>query len=78
MSIGFQELETPLPSQVDSDAAKFYEVVDGGIVENPPMGAREVDSCLSSSGSHWSNRRVESTGPGQLAKPCSRSIPPAS
>jgi len=25
----------------DSDAAKFYEAVDGHILENPPMGARE-------------------------------------
>jgi Uma2 family endonuclease len=31
-----------LPSaHLDPDAAKFYEVVDGQIVENPPMGARE-------------------------------------
>jgi Uma2 family endonuclease len=29
------------PAHLDSDAAKFYEVVDGQIVENPPMGARE-------------------------------------
>ena len=27
------------PHDWDSDAAKFYEVVDGRIVENPPMGA---------------------------------------
>ena len=29
------------PAHLDPDAAKFYEVVDGQIVENPPMGARE-------------------------------------
>jgi Uma2 family endonuclease len=29
------------PVQLDSEAAKFYEVVDGEIQENPPMGARE-------------------------------------
>lgn len=28
-------------AHTDPDAAKFYEVVDGQIVENPPMGARE-------------------------------------
>jgi Uma2 family endonuclease len=28
-------------ARMDPDAAKFYEVVDGQIVENPPMGARE-------------------------------------
>jgi Uma2 family endonuclease len=41
MAIGVQELEMQPPALVDSDAAKFYEVVDGKIVENPPMGARE-------------------------------------
>jgi Uma2 family endonuclease len=41
MAIGVQELEMLPPALVDSDAAKFYEVVDGKIVENPPMGARE-------------------------------------
>jgi hypothetical protein len=28
------------PPHWDPDAAKFYEVVDGRVVENPPMGAR--------------------------------------
>jgi Uma2 family endonuclease len=28
-------------ARMDPDAAKFYEVVDGQIVKNPPMGARE-------------------------------------
>jgi Uma2 family endonuclease len=28
-------------ARLDPDAAKFYEVVEGQIVENPPMGARE-------------------------------------
>jgi Uma2 family endonuclease len=41
MAIGVQELEMLPPALVDSDAAKFYAVVDGKIVENPPMGARE-------------------------------------
>jgi Uma2 family endonuclease len=41
MAIGVQELEMQPLALVDSDAAKFYEVVDGKIVENPPMGARE-------------------------------------
>jgi Uma2 family endonuclease len=41
MATGIQELEMLPPALVDSDAAKFYEVVDGKIVENPPMGARE-------------------------------------
>ncbi len=29
------------PADLDPDSAKFYEVVDGQVVENPPMGARE-------------------------------------
>jgi Uma2 family endonuclease len=29
------------PQGLDSDALKFYEVVDGQILENPPMGAME-------------------------------------
>jgi Uma2 family endonuclease len=41
MATGIQELEMLPPALVDSDAAKFYEVVDGKIVVNPPMGARE-------------------------------------
>jgi Uma2 family endonuclease len=41
MAIGVQELEMQPLALVDSDAAKFYAVVDGKIVENPPMGARE-------------------------------------
>jgi Uma2 family endonuclease len=41
MAIGVQELEMQPPALVDSDAAKFYEVVDGKIVENPPKGARQ-------------------------------------
>jgi Uma2 family endonuclease len=41
MATGIQELEMLPPALVDSDAAKFYEVVDGKIVENPPMGARQ-------------------------------------
>ena len=35
---GFGAVPTP---GWDSDALKFYEVVDGKIVENPPMGAKE-------------------------------------
>jgi Uma2 family endonuclease len=41
MATGIDELDTLPPTHLDPDAAKFYEVVDGQIVENPPMGARE-------------------------------------
>jgi Uma2 family endonuclease len=41
MATGIDELDTLPPAHLDPDAAKFYEVVDGQIVENPPMGARE-------------------------------------
>ena len=41
MATGIHDLETLPPAHLDPDAAKFYEVVDGQIVENPPMGARE-------------------------------------
>jgi Uma2 family endonuclease len=41
MATGVHDLETLPPAHLDSDAAKFYEVVDGQIVENPPMGAQE-------------------------------------
>ena len=41
MATGVIDSETLPPAHLDSDAAKFYEVVDGQIVENPPMGARE-------------------------------------
>src|SRR5438309_6151248 len=33
--------ESFAPPGLDSDALKFYEVVDGQILENPPMGAME-------------------------------------
>jgi Uma2 family endonuclease len=36
------QLDEPVPpSHWDPDAANFYEVVDGRIVDNPPMGAGE-------------------------------------
>jgi Uma2 family endonuclease len=41
MATGIHDLETLPPAHLDPDAAKFYEVVDGQIVENPPMGAQE-------------------------------------
>jgi Uma2 family endonuclease len=41
MATGIQDLDTLPPAHLDPDAAKFYEVVDGQVVENPPMGARE-------------------------------------
>jgi Uma2 family endonuclease len=41
MATGTYDLDTLPPAHLDPDAAKFYEVVDGQIVENPPMGARE-------------------------------------
>jgi Uma2 family endonuclease len=41
MATGIYDLDTLPPAHLDPDAAKFYEVVDGQIVKNPPMGARE-------------------------------------
>ena len=41
MATGIHDPDTLPPAHLDPDAAKFYEVVDGQIVENPPMGARE-------------------------------------
>jgi Uma2 family endonuclease len=41
MATGLQVAEPMPPAHWDADAAKFYEVVDGRIVENPPMGARQ-------------------------------------
>jgi Uma2 family endonuclease len=41
MATVIQDLDTLPPAHLDPDAAKFYEVVDGKIVETPPMGARE-------------------------------------
>ena len=35
-------------ARMDPDAAKFYEVVDGQIVENPPMGGGNRFWLLSS------------------------------
>ena len=62
MATGIHDLETLPPAHLDPDAAKFYEVVDGQIVENPPMGAREsiLASFLQVDGP---GRPVESTGP---------------
>jgi Uma2 family endonuclease len=41
MATGVTNPDTLTLAHLDPDAAKFYEVVDGQIVENPPMGARE-------------------------------------
>jgi Uma2 family endonuclease len=41
MATGLQVSESALSAGMDSDLLKFYEVVDGQIVENPPMGAEE-------------------------------------
>jgi Uma2 family endonuclease len=41
MATGTQLAEPLPPPDWDSDAARFYEVVDGRVVENPPMGAQE-------------------------------------
>jgi len=41
MATDLHPSETLPPYQLDPEAAKFYEVVDGHIVENPPMGALE-------------------------------------
>jgi Uma2 family endonuclease len=41
MATATHELDTLPITHLDPDVAKFYEVVDGQIVENPPMGARE-------------------------------------
>jgi Uma2 family endonuclease len=41
MATAVDELDELTLARMDPDAAKFYEVVDGQIVENPPMGARE-------------------------------------
>jgi Uma2 family endonuclease len=40
MATGTYDLDTLPPAHLDPDAAKFYEVVDGQIVENPPLDAR--------------------------------------
>ncbi len=50
MATGVYDLDTLPPAHLDSDAAKFYEVVDGQIVENPPMGAQGIDPCFVPSG----------------------------
>jgi Uma2 family endonuclease len=52
-------------ARMDADAAKFYEVVDGQIVENPPMGARE--SILASFLSTLIGPVVSSNGLGRVA-----------
>src|SRR5271157_1036695 len=41
MATGVIDPDTLPPGHLDPDAAKFYEVVDGQIVVNPPMGARQ-------------------------------------
>jgi Uma2 family endonuclease len=41
MATNMQVSESFPPPSWDSDALKFYEVVDGEFVENPPMGAEQ-------------------------------------
>jgi Uma2 family endonuclease len=41
MATGLHELETRLPAHVGLDEDKLYEVVDGHVVEKPPIGARQ-------------------------------------
>jgi Uma2 family endonuclease len=41
MATDLQVSDSFPPPGLDSDALKFYEVVDGEIVENPPMGAKQ-------------------------------------
>jgi Uma2 family endonuclease len=41
MATDLHAVESFAPSVLDSDALKLYEVVDGQILENPPMGAME-------------------------------------
>jgi Uma2 family endonuclease len=41
MASDLQAFESFPPPGWDSDALKFYEVVDGRYVENPPLGAKE-------------------------------------
>jgi Uma2 family endonuclease len=41
MATGMHASESLPPPGLDSEAAKFYEVVDGQVLDNPPMGARE-------------------------------------
>jgi Uma2 family endonuclease len=43
---GIHELDKLPPAHLDSDAAKFYEVVDGQVVDNPPMWARQAILAL--------------------------------
>jgi Uma2 family endonuclease len=53
------------PSDWDSDALKFYEVVDGRFVENPPMGA--LESVFASSLQNLMGPIAESNGLGRVA-----------
>jgi Uma2 family endonuclease len=41
MATGIHDLDMLPPAHLDPDAAKFYEVVNGQIVENSPPGARQ-------------------------------------
>ena len=47
----------------DSDALKFYEVVDGEVVENPPMGAMESILASLLQDLMGTDRPVERIGP---------------
>jgi len=48
MAVDTHPSETLPPPDWDSDALKFYEVVGGEFVENPPMGAMESNLVYAS------------------------------
>ncbi|MFI5460721.1 MAG: Uma2 family endonuclease [Isosphaerales bacterium] len=64
MALDTHPSETLPPPDWDSDARKFYEVVGGEIVENPPMGAME--SILASFLSHLMGLFARSNGFGRV------------
>jgi Uma2 family endonuclease len=41
MATDLEDPESLPPPRLDPEAAKFYEAVDGQVLENPPMGAQE-------------------------------------
>jgi len=65
MATDMQVSESFPPPGWDSDALKFYEVVDGRFVENPPMGA--LESILASSLQGLMGSFAESHGLGSVA-----------
>ncbi len=64
MATGFDDRrDSCLPPHLDSDAAKFYEVVDGADRGESADGGAGIDSCFISSGLDGPVRPLESTGP---------------